>query len=170
MAAPVTASPPAYTAALLVAPVSSVATIHLRRLTSSPSVVEEINDRLCYAIQYLYKVQPVLLSSTSNTGITLSLKNNSEIGADRIANGFRAFELYKDAVIVVDFGTATTFDIVNKNGEFIGGIIAPGLTTQFASLNKSTSKLPKLDVEYIEKAIEYMQQANNMLLEAKKHM
>lgn len=117
------------------------------------SVVEEINDRLCYAIQYLYKIQPVLLSSTSNTGITLSLKNNSEIGADRIANGFRAFELYKDAVIVVDFGTATTFDIVNKNGEFIGGIIAPGLTTQFASLNKSTSKLPKLDVEYIEKAI-----------------
>lgn len=117
------------------------------------SVVEEINDRLCYAIQYLYKVQPVLLSSESNTGITLSLKNNSEIGADRIANGYRAYELYKNAVIVVDFGTATTFDIVNNNGEFVGGIIAPGLKTQFTSLNKTTSKLPKLDIEYIEKAI-----------------
>lgn len=117
------------------------------------SVVEELNDRLSYAVLRLYKVNPVILSDKSNMTIKLALKNNSEIGADRIANGFRAYELYKKAVIVVDFGTATTFDIVNSKGEFVGGIIAPGLNTQFSVLNKSTSKLPQLDVEYIERAI-----------------
>ena len=117
------------------------------------SVVEELNDRLSYAILDLYKINPVILSEQSNMTIKITLKNNSEIGADRIANGFRAYELYKKSVIVVDFGTATTFDIVNSKGEFIGGIIAPGLQTQFSILNKATSKLPQLDVEYIEKAI-----------------
>jgi type III pantothenate kinase len=117
------------------------------------SVVDELNDRLSYAVLELYKVKPVLLSYSSNLPIKLRLKNNSEIGADRIANGVRAYNLYKKAVIVVDFGTATTFDIVNSSGEFVGGIIAPGINTQFESLNKSTSKLPKLDVEYIEKSI-----------------
>jgi len=117
------------------------------------SVVEELNDRLCYAVQDLYNIRPVLLSSKSNTGIKLALKNNDEIGADRIANGFRAYSLFKKAVIVVDFGTATTFDIVNSRGEFIGGIITPGLKTQFKSLNASTSKLPHLEMNYVEKAI-----------------
>ena len=82
--------------------------------------------------------------------ITLKLKNNSEIGADRIANGVRAYEIYKQAVIVVDFGTATTFDIVNGKGEFIGGIIAPGLGTQLNSLGRATEKLPELKVAEIE--------------------
>ena len=117
------------------------------------SVVEELNDRLSYTVSNLYNIKPVILSDKSNMTIKIALKNNSEIGADRIANGFRAYELYKKAIIVVDFGTATTFDIVNSNGEFIGGIIAPGLQTQFSVLSKATSKLPQLDVEHIENAI-----------------
>lgn len=117
------------------------------------SVVEELNDRLSYAVLKLFRVKPVILNNLSNMTIKLRLKDNTEIGADRIANGVRAYELYKKSVIVVDFGTATTFDIVNSKGEFIGGIIAPGIQTQFSSLNKATSKLPKLDIEYIDNAI-----------------
>ena len=110
------------------------------------SVVAELNNRIQYAILSLYGVMAVILSEKSKIPITLKLKNNSEIGADRIANGAGAYELYKKAVIVVDFGTATTFDIVNGKGEFIGGIIAPGLGTQLASLGSATEKLPSLEV------------------------
>ncbi|MCD8377516.1 MAG: type III pantothenate kinase [Candidatus Gastranaerophilales bacterium] len=117
------------------------------------SVVENLNDRLCYAVMDLYGVKAVILSNQSRTGIRLTLKNNSEIGADRIANGYRAFQLYKKSVITVDFGTATTFDIVNSKGEFIGGVIAPGIQTQFNSLNRATAKLPELDIDYIDYAI-----------------
>lgn len=114
------------------------------------SVVEELNNRIQYAILALYGVMAVILSDKSNMPIKLKLKNNSEIGADRIANGVRGYELCKKAVIVVDFGTATTFDIVNGKGEFIGGIIAPGLGTQLNSLGRATEKLPELKVADIE--------------------
>ena len=117
------------------------------------SVVEELNNRIQHAVLSLYGVMAVILSEKSVMPITLKLKNNSEIGADRIANGVRAFELCKKAVIVVDFGTATTFDIVNGKGEFIGGIIAPGLGTQFKSLGKATEKLPEMSVAEIENYI-----------------
>jgi type III pantothenate kinase len=117
------------------------------------SVVEEINNRLSCAISKCFNVVPVMLSHNSNMPVRLKLKNNSEIGADRISNGVRAYEIFKKSVIVVDFGTATTFDIVNSKGEFVGGLIAPGINTQFNSLHKSTSKLPQLDVEYINNAI-----------------
>ena len=113
------------------------------------SVVGELNNRIQYAILSLFGVMAVILSDKSKMPIKLALKNNAEIGADRIANGSRAYELYGKAVIVVDFGTATTFDIVNGKGEFIGGIIAPGLGTQLASLSNATEKLPSLEVAEI---------------------
>ena len=78
---------------------------------------------------------------------------HDEVGADRIANAAGAYILYKKPTIVVDFGTATTFDIINSDGEFIGGIIAPGLKLQMNVLNKFTSKLPRIDVAISSKAI-----------------
>lgn len=117
------------------------------------SVVDNINDRLCCAIKNVCGVVPVVLSYQSDMPIKLKLKNNAEIGADRIANGVRGWNLYKSAVLVVDFGTAITFDIVNSKGEFIGGLIAPGIKTQFESLGKATSKLPNLNIDYVDKAI-----------------
>ena len=85
--------------------------------------------------------------------IKLALNNNKEIGADRIANAAAAAIKYKLPAIVIDFGTATTFDIVDKNASFIGGIIAPGLKIQANSLSQFTSKLPKLKIEAPDKAI-----------------
>lgn len=81
------------------------------------------------------------------------MPNLDEVGADRIANAAGAYILYKHPVIVIDFGTATTFDIVNPLGEFIGGVIAPGINLQLKTLNRFTSKLPRIDAAISPSAI-----------------
>ncbi len=117
------------------------------------SVVNGLDKTLYDAVLSAFGIEAVILSPNLDIGIKLKLKDNNEIGADRIANGIAAAQLYKLPVIVVDFGTANTFDIVNSKGEFIGGVIAPGINTQLTSLSKCTSKLPKLDATVSEKAI-----------------
>lgn len=117
------------------------------------SVVNGLEKTLFEAVKSVYNIESIILSTNLDVGIDVKLKDNNEIGADRIANGIAAYNLYKLPVIVVDFGTANTFDIVNKSGEFIGGIIAPGINTQLTSLSKCTSKLPKLDAALSETAI-----------------
>lgn len=117
------------------------------------SVVEELNEKFKTAVRNVFKIEPLFLSIDINTGVTVALENPSEAGADRIANAAGAVVLYDKPVIVVDFGTATTFDVVNKDGEFIGGIIAPGLNLQLKTLNEFTSKLPRIDAVVSEKAI-----------------
>lgn len=117
------------------------------------SVVDELNKKFASAIKNVFKINPIILSSECNTGVKIVLDTPQEAGADRIANACAAFMLYNRPCIVVDFGTATSFDIVNQKGEFVGGIIAPGLNLQMKVLNKFTSKLPKIDVATANKAI-----------------
>jgi len=117
------------------------------------SVVEELTDKFFEAVEMVLKIKPVLLSTKINTGISIKIDKPDELGADRIANAAGAYILYEHPVIVVDFGTATSFDIVNSNGEFVGGVIAPGLNLQLKSLNKFTSKLPRIEVATSPKAI-----------------
>ena len=117
------------------------------------SVVEELTSKFKSAVDNTFKLHSLVLSTEINTGVKISLDNPKEAGADRIANAAGAYILYKHPVIVVDFGTATTFDIVNGNGEFIGGVIAPGVNLQLKSLNKFTSKLPRIDVTLSSSAI-----------------
>lgn len=111
------------------------------------SVVPQLLETYNEAVKKYLKINPVNLSYKSKLPIQLSLKNNKEIGADRIANAAAAKILYKLPTIVIDFGTATTFDIIDENSDFIGGIIAPGLKIQAKSLSQFTSKLPKLKIE-----------------------
>lgn len=110
------------------------------------SVVEELTDKFKTAADNVLKVNSVILSPKINTGIKIKIDNPLEAGADRIANAAGAYVLYKTPVIVVDFGTATTFDVVNGDGEFIGGLISLGIMSQMKALNKFTSKLPRADV------------------------
>ena len=117
------------------------------------SVVNGLDMLMYNVVNSVYNIDSIILSTNLDIGIKLKLKDNNEIGADRIANGIAAAKLYKLPVIVVDFGTANTFDIVNSKGEFIGGVIAPGINTQLTSLSKCTSKLPKLDAAKSENAI-----------------
>ena len=110
------------------------------------SVVEELTTKFKCAVEAVFKLEALVLTADINTGVKIKLDAPQEAGADRIANVAGAYVLYEKPTIVVDFGTATSFDIVNANGEFIGGVIAPGVNLQLKSLNKFTSKLPRIDV------------------------
>lgn len=117
------------------------------------SVVEELTSKFKSAVDSVFKLDSLVLSTKINTGVKIKLDYPEEAGADRIANAAGAYILYKHPVIVVDFGTATSFDIVNADGDFIGGAIAPGINLQMKVLNKFTSKLPRTDVAISTNAI-----------------
>lgn len=110
------------------------------------SVVDELSKRFKTSVDRVFKISSILINHECNTGVKIALKHPKEAGADRLANACGAFMLYERPCIVIDFGTATSFDIVNNKGEFIGGVITPGLNLQMKVLNKFTSKLPKIDV------------------------
>lgn len=111
------------------------------------SVVPQLAEIYKSAINKYLNISPYNLSHKSKMPVQLALENNKEIGADRIANAAAAKIKYGTPSIVIDFGTATTFDIVDENSNFIGGIIAPGLKIQAKALSQFTSKLPKLKIE-----------------------
>lgn len=117
------------------------------------SVVDELSKKFKSSVDNVFKIKSIMLTSECKTGVKIAIENPKEAGADRIANACGALMLYNRPCIVVDFGTATSFDIVNQNGEFIGGIITPGLNLQMKVLNKFTSKLPKIDVAVASKTI-----------------
>ena len=117
------------------------------------SVVEELNSKIKSACDNTFKIDSYLYNSSYNTELKILLRNPIEVGADRIANAYAARIKYKLPAIVVDIGTATTFDIVSKNGEFLGGVIMPGLNLQFKSLSTNTSKLPHINIGKSESAI-----------------
>ncbi len=79
-------------------------------------------------------------------GIKICIDNPEEVGADRVVNTVAGFEKYKTDLIIVDFGTAITFDCVSKKGEYIGGIITPGLAISLDALATRTAKLPRVDI------------------------
>ena len=111
------------------------------------SVVVQLTERIEQAIVKYFGIKPIIVSHKINTGIKLAVKNPQEVGADRIVNAFYASKFYKLPAVVVDFGTATSFDVVNAKKEFIGGIIAAGMKIQARALSQFTSKLPKLRIE-----------------------
>lgn len=117
------------------------------------SVVDELNRTFKHAADNVFHLDSMLLTNKLNLGIKLKLKNPKEAGADRIANACGAYVLYSKPAIIVDLGTATTFDILDKNGDFLGGVIMPGLNLQFRALNSNTSKLPKIEADTVDNAI-----------------
>jgi type III pantothenate kinase len=117
------------------------------------SVVHELDEKLVCACKTVFNIEPILFNDICNLGLNICIKNPEEVGADRIANAIAAKQKYKLPAIVVDIGTATTFDIVSKEGDFLGGVIMPGLNLQFKSLCANTSKLPHINAGHSEKAI-----------------
>lgn len=79
--------------------------------------------------------------------IEIKIKNKNEVGADRLINSIAAYKKFGGNLIIVDFGTATTFDIVGKNGEYLGGVIAPGINLSLKALHDMTAQLPKISVK-----------------------
>jgi len=110
------------------------------------SVVLSLTERFKIAIEGYLSVPVIVLSHKINTGIQLDVDNPKEVGGDRIANACAAYSLYQTPAVVVDFGTATTFDVVSNDGIFLGGIISPGIGISAEALSSFTSLLPKLKI------------------------
>jgi type III pantothenate kinase len=92
------------------------------------------------------QVTPLVVGPGIKSGMPILYENPREVGADRIVNAVAAYARYPQGAIVVDFGTATTFDVVTDKGEYAGGIIAPGLMVSADALFRSTAKLPRVEV------------------------
>ena len=90
--------------------------------------------------------RPYVVGPGIKTGMPIHYDNPREVGADRIVNAVAGYEKYKTSLIIVDFGTATTFDYVNKKGEYCGGAIAPGLVVSAEALFQKASKLPRVEI------------------------
>jgi type III pantothenate kinase len=110
------------------------------------SVVPPVLDMLQGMTKRYFHVEPLIVGPEIETGMSIFYDNPAEVGADRIVNAVAAFERYKRSMIVVDFGTATTFDYVSPKGEYMGGVIAPGIGISAEALFQRTSKLPRVEI------------------------
>jgi type III pantothenate kinase len=110
------------------------------------SVVPPMDTTLREVCERYFHVRPLFIEPGVKTGMPVQYDNPAEVGADRIVNGVAAFEKYGGPCIVVDFGTATTFDAVSKKGEYIGGVITPGIGISAEALFERTARLPRVDI------------------------
>jgi type III pantothenate kinase len=104
-------------------------------------------------LQRYFNARPLVVGPGTRTGVRVRMDNPREVGPDRIANTVAAHHLYKGPTIVVDVGTATTFDIVTAEGDYIGGVIAPGIALAAEALFSRTAALPRIELVAPKKAI-----------------
>jgi type III pantothenate kinase len=110
------------------------------------SVVPPLNFAIQSMIESRFGLEPLFVEPGVKTGIAIHVDNPQEVGADRIVNCVAAFERYGGPAIIVDFGTATTFDVVTENAEYVGGVIAPGINISAEALFARASRLPRVDI------------------------
>lgn len=110
------------------------------------SVVPVLTPTLASMLRRICGQEPLVVGPGTKTGITVRYSPPSDVGADRVVNAVAAFARYQTACVVVDFGTATTFDCISSRGEYLGGAIAPGVGLSMGALFQRTAKLPKVDV------------------------
>ncbi|HEX9243621.1 MAG TPA: type III pantothenate kinase [Anaeromyxobacter sp.] len=92
-----------------------------------------------------FGVKPMFVGPGVKTGMPILYENPREVGADRVVNAVAAYERWRCGLVIVDFGTATTFDAVSQKGEYLGGAICPGITVSMDALFRSASKLPRVE-------------------------
>lgn len=109
-------------------------------------VVPTLLDVIVKALKSYFDVNPLVVGPGIKTGMPILYHNPKDVGADRIVNAVAAFDEYRCSVVVVDFGTATTFDCVSEKGEYIGGTIATGILVSAEALFGSASKLPRVEI------------------------
>ena len=109
-------------------------------------VVPPVEQTLRWMSEKYFGIEPFSVESGADCGITLVVDNPSDVGADRVVKSVAARALYGAPLIVIDFGTATTFDCVNMHGEFVGGAIAPGLATSADALLSRAARLYRVEL------------------------
>ncbi len=110
------------------------------------SVVPNVMHSLLSSFIKYFGIQPVVVETGIKTGIRIATENPRQIGADRIVDAAAAYELYGGPVFVIDFGTGTTYDLVDENGAFLSGVTAPGIRTSAKALWEDAAKLPEIEI------------------------
>lgn len=110
------------------------------------SVVPTINYTIEHMCQNYFHLDPMFVAPGIKTGINIRYENPRELGSDRIANAVAAYEIYGGPCIFIDFGTATTFGVIDEKGAFLGGCICPGIKLASEAIVSNTSKLPKFEL------------------------
>lgn len=127
-------------------------TIHIRGAVIS-SVVPDQTDIAAAMVKKYTGLSPVVVSGSLDLGMAIRYRDPMAVGADRLCSAVAAYRKYKGPAIVVDFGTATTFDVISRKGEYLGGVIAPGVETAAADLQRRAAKLPKIDLRFPDRII-----------------
>ena len=110
------------------------------------SVVPPLDSTLAHVCERYFNTKPLFIEPGVKTGMPVHYDNPAEVGADRIVNSVAAFEKYGGPCVVVDFGTATTFDCVSPKGEYMGGVICPGIGISADALFERTARLTRVDI------------------------
>ena len=111
------------------------------------SVIPSLNYTICHMCEYFFGITPIMIGPGVKTGLNLKADNPKEVGADIIVNSVSAFRKYGGPIVVIDFGTATTFDVISKDFELLGVIIAPGIKTSLEGLVSNTAQLPMIELD-----------------------
>jgi type III pantothenate kinase len=111
------------------------------------SVVPPLETLVRQMCERYFGIKPLFIEPGIKTGMPVHYDNPAEVGADRIVNAVAAYEKFKQSCVVVDFGTATTFDAVSARGEYLGGVIAPGIGISAEALFLRTARLPRVDIK-----------------------
>jgi type III pantothenate kinase len=118
------------------------------------SVVPELNHSLRAGCVKYFRVEPFFLRPGVKTGLKIKYRNPLEVGSDRIANAVAAIQKYQDEnIIIVDFGTATTFCVISREKEYLGGIIIPGIRISMEALVSQTAQLPTVEIKEVEEVV-----------------
>lgn len=117
------------------------------------SVVPPLNFTLKQMAERYFDLTPLFIDHTVDTGVNILYEPPSDVGADRIVDAVAAIRKYGAPCIIVDFGTATTFDAINSKGEYLGGVITPGISISSDALFQRTAKLPRVEIKRPENVI-----------------
>lgn len=141
-------------------------TVFLRCLLSSKGIsLSDIKDGIISCVvpplletmkevcKGCFGMTPLVVGDDLDAGMPILYDNPKEVGADRIVNAAAGYDKYRQSLIIIDFGTATTFDCVSQRGEYLGGAISPGIAISAEALFQRTSKLPKVDISRPQTAI-----------------
>jgi len=129
-----------------------LATTQVKHIIIS-SVVPPVESTLLQVCESYFNIKPLFVEPGIKTGMPVLVDNPSELGADRLVNAIAAYEKYGGPAIVVDFGTATTFDVVSARGEYLGGVISPGLGISADALFSRAARLGRVDIKRPPKVI-----------------
>lgn len=118
------------------------------RAIAMASVVPPLTGTFVGVCRQFLQCEPLVVDGTCNTGVNIRYDDPSQVGADRIVDAAAGYKLYGGPACIIDFGTATTFDAISAEGDFLGGAIAPGIGIAAQALSQRTAKLPKVDLRW----------------------